>query len=80
MLMFYKLNRQFPGLIDGGGYNRHGLVAPDFSQHNKAGIVFCQGDNIRVLRAQGQVSFPANRYRSVFGFRRPFADRYRNRG
>ena len=51
------------------------VFARHLDQHGKARMTFYQGRNVTVLGAAQQITFPVARNRSVFHFRRPFADR-----
>ena len=51
------------------------FFAAHFNQHGEASVAFHQRRNIAILGAAQKIAFPMTRNRSVFHFRRSFADR-----
>jgi hypothetical protein len=61
-------------MLTQGGNHSFRFLARHLDQHGKARMAFYQSRNVTVLGTAQQIAFPMTRNRSVFYFRRPFAD------
>src|SRR5260370_12622291 len=66
---------EFSNMLSQGSNHSFCFFARDLDQHGKARMTFDQSRDVAVLATAQQIAFPMTRNRSVFHFRRPFADR-----
>ena len=59
--------------------DRLGVLARHSDQHHVTCMTLDQRCDLSVVAATDEITFPVARYRSIFHFRRPLADRYRIR-